>query len=107
LIKLVQIVKFKNNKIYYKLKGGNKMNTKGQGSIEYLLLIAAAILVVSIVIVAITTVTSQGAQTVDADQVSESTQELECLNDINHLGTGTNTPYACCEQGFDNNNNGC
>lgn len=79
---------------------------RGQGAIEYLLLIAAAILVVSIVITAITAVTSEGTTTVDSNSVSESTKELECLNDINYLGQ-TGEVYDCCTQGFDNNNSSC
>jgi hypothetical protein len=57
------------------------MEEKAQGAIEYLLIIGAAILVVAIVIVAITSVLSQGktSNTGSQDQLNK---DLSDLNDL-------------------------
>jgi len=64
------------------------MERKGQGAIEYLLIIGAAILVVAIVIIAVTSILQQG-QTQNTGAVSDQAKQantLKCQGDINALG---------------------
>ena len=85
------------------------MERKGQGAIEYLLIIGAAILVVAIVIIAVTSILQQG-QTQNTGAVSDQAKQantLKCQSDINALGmVGTadcnnksrsNTTCNCCQ----------
>ena len=73
-------------------KGGIRMDftQQGQGAIEYLLIIAAAILVVAIVILAVTGAlgggTGQGAEAITAQQ--EAQMELGCQTDCNYRISG-------------------
>jgi hypothetical protein len=48
-----------------------------QGAIEYLLIIGAAILVVAVVIIALTSVTGSGANSIEDGQVSTNFDQLE------------------------------
>jgi hypothetical protein len=80
------------------------MERRGQGAIEYLLIIGAAILVVAIVIVAITSVVSTNPN--PGSDANKANNLLKCTSDITILGgavatscTGT-PPYGsacnCC-----------
>jgi hypothetical protein len=64
------------------------MERKAQGAIEYLLIIGAAILVVAIVIIAVTSVLSQGKGTGDQAMQDEKKQQdtLRCTADCTALG---------------------
>ena len=86
------------------------MERKGQGAIEYLLIIGAAILVVAIVIIAVTSILQQG-QTQNTGAVSDQAKQantLKCQGDINAMGFAnsrtdcnstrySNTACACCQ----------
>ncbi|VVB76575.1 Class III signal peptide [uncultured archaeon] len=84
------------------------MERKGQGAIEYLLIIGAAILVVAIVIVAITSVTSANSKVSTSDQ-NNASAILKCQVDCNNMGScGTiaaptgcalNAPSSCVISG--------
>lgn len=52
------------------LQGGKKMHNKGQGALEYLLLIGGAIVVAAIVIVLVTNAASQSGTTAEQGQMS-------------------------------------
>jgi hypothetical protein len=69
------------------------MDYRGQGAIEYLLIIGAAILVVAIVILAVTGVLSGGQSGVGQGQsdVNTSFNNLQCTKDCNYLASN-----ACC-----------
>ena len=81
------------------------MDYRGQGAIEYLLIIGAAILVVAIVILAITGVLSGGQQNLDSTPVNNSNNLLGCQADLDFMGSnatgtcktaeGVYTPTAC------------
>jgi len=78
------------------------MNYKGQGAIEYLLIIGAAILVVAIVIIAITGAMGQGTTQGTQAQTDQNTQNniLRCTADCNAQGfnCGTNNvPLGCAK----------
>jgi len=60
------------------------MERKGQGAIEYLLIIGAAILVVAIVIVAITSVVTTTPPT--GTDANKATNMLKCNSDITSIG---------------------
>ena len=64
------------------------MEQKAQGAIEYLLIIGAAILVVAIVIIAITSVVGSGKTSVTSD--ANQLNSLKCTKDINALGNVLN-----------------
>ncbi|MDD3083953.1 MAG: hypothetical protein PHP82_02945 [Candidatus ainarchaeum sp.] len=64
-----------------KTKNKLKKDNFGQGAIEYLLIIGAAILVVSIVVIAIVGVTSTGTEGADEEAVTSATLILKCQND--------------------------
>ncbi|MFA5931226.1 MAG: class III signal peptide [archaeon] len=55
------------------------MEQKAQGAIEYLLIIGAAILVVAIVIIAITSVVGSGKGQVDANTAADELDDLNAL----------------------------
>ena len=75
------------------------MEQKAQGAIEYLLIIGAAILVVAIVIIAITSVVGTGkTQVGDTNQINS----LQCTKDINYLGNVA-TKTGCGTTGNDAN----
>ena len=61
------------------------MDQKAQGAIEYLLIIGAAILVVAIVIVAITSVVGSNKTVSTGDQVRAS-NTLKCTSNMTSLG---------------------
>jgi hypothetical protein len=71
------------------------MDMRGQGAIEYLLIIGAAILVVAVVIIALTSVTSTAGEATGGDDVNAAFDplcEAQCngLNgDYNALGCFT------------------
>jgi len=74
------------------------MEEKAQGAIEYLLIIAAAVLVVAIVIIAVTGVlsggTGQGDEAITAEQ--EAQLALGCQTDCNYTVTNAaGTALAC------------
>ena len=52
------------------------MDMRGQGAIEYLLIIGAAILVVAVVIIALTSVTSTAGDATDENAVNEAFDPL-------------------------------
>ncbi len=64
------------------------MNYKGQGAIEYLLIIGAAILVVAIVIIAVTGALGQGTTQGGQAQKDQNVQnnKLACMADCNVAG---------------------
>lgn len=70
------------------------MEMKGQGAIEYLLIIGAAILVVAVVIIALTSVTGTGADAIDTDSVDDSYSPLQCQVECNQAG-GTWNSTKC------------
>ncbi|MFA5931225.1 MAG: class III signal peptide-containing protein [archaeon] len=73
---------------------------RGQGAIEYLLIIGAAILVIAIVIIAITSVVGTGktSTTEAAADINSQNNQLKCMKDVNTLGgcTSTYTNCTCC-----------
>jgi len=73
------------------------MDMKGQGAIEYLLIIAAAILVVAIVILALTGALGSGQDQSTQAITDQNTQQnqLRCMNDCNALGTDKTAPGSC------------
>jgi hypothetical protein len=70
------------------------MDRQGQGAIEYLLIIGAAILVVAVVIIALTSVTSGATNATDENAVQgamdplckSQCESLDSTNDFNELG---------------------
>ena len=84
----------------------------GQGAIEYLLIIGAAILVVAIVILAITGVLSGGQVGVTSGQgdLATANNKLLCGADLNTLGNVTASAlpaYACHPNATDYNKVNC
>jgi len=82
------------------------MERKGQGAIEYLLIIGAAILVVAIVIVAITSVVNTGKTQPGMNDQNKALNVAKCSVNINSLGgtcTVSGTPptlvagCGCCD----------
>jgi len=77
------------------------MNYKGQGAIEYLLIIGAAILVVAIVIIAITGAMGQGTTQGTQAQTDQNLQNnvLRCSVDCNAEGAcgAVATPIGCAK----------
>ncbi|MDD4250657.1 MAG: hypothetical protein PHX27_00515 [Candidatus ainarchaeum sp.] len=81
------------------------MDRTGQGAIEYLLIIGAAILVVAVVIIALVSVTSGATDGTDVDQLPTLQKcQVDCLNQkfdwnsINQTCSGTIVPsgnYDC------------
>ena len=69
------------------------MERKGQGAIEYLLIIGAAILVVAIVIVAITSVTATNKNISTADQ-NRANNTLKCISNYTALGPNPTNPVG-------------
>jgi len=73
------------------------MEEKAQGAIEYLLIIAAAILVVAIVILAVTGAlgggTGQGDEAITAQQ--EAQMELGCQTDCSYTISGLTDDVTC------------
>lgn len=67
---------------------------RGQGSIEYLLIIGAAILVVAVVIIALTTLTTTAGDQTGTDDVNDALNPLQCQQ-------------KCLELGYDYNASGC
>ena len=80
------------------------MEQKAQGAIEYLLIIGAAILVVAIVIIAITSVMQAGQGDNNDAKLAQEKQSntLKCQSDVNAMGgTGCSatakTSCNCCK----------
>jgi hypothetical protein len=78
------------------------MNYKGQGAIEYLLIIGAAILVVAIVIIAVTGALGQGTTQGNQANKDQNAQnvKLACMADCNAAGADCGTvaaPLACAQ----------
>jgi ABC-type protease/lipase transport system fused ATPase/permease subunit len=91
------------------------MEKKAQGAIEYLLIIGAAILVVAIVIIAITSVLNTSKTSGETALTDQQKQQntLRCMSDINALGLigttdcsisagGTMAACKCCSLSFVN-----
>jgi hypothetical protein len=101
--KLTQTHRFKNNKTIsnleklFLLKRRDKMERKGQGAIEYLLIIGAAILVVAVVVIALTSVTSAGGDAVDNNNVAQSNDALQCQQLCNQSGGTIDDDGKCTE----------
>jgi type II secretory pathway pseudopilin PulG len=55
------------------------MNRKGQGAIEYLLIIGAAILVVAVVIIALVSVTGTATEGTQGDEAQAAQQLQQCI----------------------------
>ncbi len=73
------------------------MEKNGQGAIEYLLIIGAAILVVAVVVIALTGVLDAGNdQTSDTD-VETSLMALECQKDSTYSPMTSPTQTCCTE----------
>ena len=85
------------------------MEFTAQGAVEYLLIIGAAVLVVSVVITAVggVVVTSQNAS--DKNSVVDSFSSLKCQQDVNVLGyvSSTDLNYKCCLVFSDSINKKC
>jgi hypothetical protein len=73
------------------------MERKGQGAIEYLLIIGAAILVVAVVVIALTSVTSAGGDAVDGNNVSSVDDALQCQQLCNQSGGTIGEDGRCTE----------
>jgi len=75
------------------------MEQKAQGAIEYLLIIGAAILVVAIVIIAVTSVLGQGKTQTTGGAADQNTAifKLNCMNDCNSLDTNCLKPTSCSQ----------
>jgi len=80
------------------------MEQKAQGAIEYLLIIGAAILVVAIVIIAITSVMQAGQGDNNDAKLAQEKQSntLKCQSDINAMGGCTvaspKVACSCCSK---------
>ncbi len=70
------------------------MDREGQGAIEYLLIIGAAILVVAVVVIALVTVTQAGTDSIGAENITGTYDELKCLDGCNAVG-GTYAAGDC------------
>lgn len=70
---------------------------KAQGALEYLLIIAAAIMVVAIVISAMTSTAAEAKKTGTGAQNDANTQLLRgnCLATCSYLGTNCANPDSC------------
>jgi uncharacterized protein (UPF0333 family) len=62
------------------------MDMRGQGAIEYLLIIGAAILVIAVVIIALTSVTTAAGDSTDTNTVNDALDPL-CVSQCTAYGT--------------------
>ncbi len=76
------------------------MEMRGQGAIEYLLIIGAAILVVAVVIIALTSVSSTAGENTNPDAIDDITLELECQKICVENG-GSWADKTCTDYTFD------
>lgn len=68
------------------------MNCKGQGSIEYLLIIGAAIMLVAIVIIALVSISQSSVERTESDFRTIQSCQFQC---VQHKGKWDNTIDRC------------
>jgi len=71
---------------------------KGQGAIEYLLIIGAAVIIAVIVITLMVSFAGQGQQAAEGADVGGALEEGQCLNDCTFLGSNNGMGDSCEEK---------
>ena len=74
------------------------MDSKGQGAIEYLLIIGAAVIIAVIVIALMMTLSQQGTGAAEEAGLEDVFEKAQCQKDCGFLGINTDTGTSCYEK---------
>jgi hypothetical protein len=74
------------------------MDSKGQGAIEYLLIIGAVVIIAVIVIAVMMSLSQQGTTAAEDAGLEDTFEKAQCQKDCGFLGANAGTGESCYEK---------